>query len=57
MIDEKDPNDETPDTAEPTDAAPQADGSAAATEDTSKVSDDELDDAAGAGPRGTTVGG
>jgi hypothetical protein len=54
MIDEKDSNDETPDTAEPSDAAPQADSTAADADDTGKVTDKELDDAAGAGPRGTT---
>ena len=47
MIDEKDPNDETPDAAERTDATPQGGNSRSDDETDSKISDDELDNAAG----------
>jgi hypothetical protein len=47
MIDEKDPNDEAPETAEPTDAAPRTDSTESDTQTDDKVSDKDLDDASG----------
>jgi hypothetical protein len=49
MIDEKDPNDETPSADEPNDATPRTDGAEPDAEADSKVSDDDLDDASGGG--------